>query len=71
MYQKIPDDIIPAERLYKVTYVNSFDVDFCLLLREIISATLDDMKDSSLEVESNIIALKQMKKRSDKGNIKE
>jgi hypothetical protein len=34
VYQKIPNDIRPAERLAKVTYANAFDVDLCLLLRE-------------------------------------
>jgi hypothetical protein len=52
MYQKIPNDIKPDERLANVTYVNSFDADFCFILREIRSTTLDDMQDSSLEVES-------------------
>jgi hypothetical protein len=41
------------------------------LPREIRSTTLVDMKDSTLEVESNIIASKQLKKRSDKGKQKE
>jgi hypothetical protein len=50
MYQKIPDDIRPAERLAKVTYANAFDVDFCLLLRERRSATLVDMQDSTLKL---------------------
>jgi hypothetical protein len=62
MYQKIPKDIRSIERLAKVTYVNAFDVDFCLLLKERRSATLLDMQDSSLEVESNIIASEQLKK---------
>jgi hypothetical protein len=70
MYQKIPDDIRPTERLEKVTYANAFDVDFCLLLRERRSTTLVDMQDSTLEVESNILASEQLKKRSDKGKIK-
>jgi hypothetical protein len=71
MYQKIPNDIRIVERLAKVTYANAFDDYFCFLLREIRSATLDDMKDSTLEVESNIIASKQLNKRSDKGKKKE
>jgi hypothetical protein len=71
MYQKIPNDIRPAERLAKVTYATSFDVDFCLLLRERKSTTLVDMQDSTLEVESKILASEQLKKRSDKGKLKE
>jgi hypothetical protein len=63
MYQKIPDDTKPTKRLAKVTYANAFDADFCLLLRERRSSTLADMEDSFLEVESNIIASEQLKKR--------
>jgi hypothetical protein len=71
MYKKIPDDIRSVERLAKVTYANVFYANFFLLLRERRSTTLDDMKDSSLEVESNIIASEQLKKRSNRGKIKE
>jgi hypothetical protein len=56
MYQKIPNDIRRVERLEKVTYDNAFDIDFHLLLRERISSTLVDMKYSTLEIESNILA---------------
>ena len=56
MYKKIPNDIRPTERLAKVTYDNAFDADFCLLLRERRSTTLVDMQDSTLEVESKILA---------------
>jgi hypothetical protein len=71
MYQNIPNDIRKYERLAKVTYSNSFHVYFFLLLRERRSTTPDDMQDSSLEVESNILASKQLKKRSYKGYQKE
>jgi hypothetical protein len=70
MYKKIPDDIRQDERLAKVTYANAFDSDFCFLLRERRSSTLVDMKDSTLEVESNILASEQVKKRLDKGKVK-
>lgn len=43
MYQKIPTEIKPAHRLAKVTYANSFDAKFCLLLRERISVTIANM----------------------------
>ena len=71
MYQKIPDDIRPVERLSKFTYANAFDANFCFLIRERRSTTLVDMQDLALEVESNILASEQLKKRSYKGNIKE
>jgi len=71
MYQKIPADIKPIERLAKITYANSFDVDFCLLLRERRSTTLDNMQDTTLEVESNILAAYSLKKRADRSKQKE
>ena len=33
MYSKIPAEIKPIETSAKVTYVNSFDIEFSLLLR--------------------------------------
>lgn len=71
MYQNIPADIKPTERLAKITYANSFDADFCLLLRERRSTTLANMQDADLEVESNILAADSLKKRFDKGKQKE
>ena len=43
MYGKIPTEIKPAETLEKLTYVNAFDADFSLLLRERRSPTLANM----------------------------
>ena len=43
MYGKIPTEIKAAETLEKLTYVNAFDADFSLLLRERRSPTLANM----------------------------
>ena len=67
MYHKIPDDIRPLERLAKLTYANAFSHDFCLLLRERKATTLQDMQDAAIEVESNLLASEQLKKRFEKG----
>ena len=60
MYSKIPTEIKPTEASAKITYVGAFDLDFCLLLRERRSATLSQMQDSALEVESNILATNRL-----------
>jgi len=61
MYSKIPAEIKPTENSTQITYENSFDSDFCLLLRERSSATLSLMQDVALEVESNILASHKLK----------
>jgi hypothetical protein len=50
MYSKIPAEIKPSDASAKITYSNSFDSEFCLLLRERRSPTLSLMQDASLEV---------------------
>jgi len=54
-------DIKPTERLAKITYANSFDVDFCFLLRERRPPSLASMQDASLEVESNIYVVENLR----------
>lgn len=71
MYQKIPPEIKPTERLAKITYSNAFDAEFYLLLRERLSSTLTNMQEATLEVESNIMAADSLKRRSDRGKQKE
>ena len=56
MYSKIPAEAKPTPTSTKLTYANAFDSDFYLLLRERRCATLADMQDATLEVESNIMA---------------
>jgi hypothetical protein len=61
MYNKIPTEIKPFEASAKITYASAFDPDFCLLLRE-RATTLAHMQDAVMEVESNILAIDQLRK---------
>ena len=64
MYGRIPAEIKPYETSTKLTYANSFDHDFSLHLRERRLVTLLNMQKSTLEVESNILALNRLKEHS-------
>jgi hypothetical protein len=61
MYNKIPAEIKPSEASAKITYASAFDPDFCLLLRERRATTLAQMQDAAVEVESNILAVDQLR----------
>jgi len=61
MYSRIPAKIKPSETSVKLTYANSFDHGFSLLLRERKSVSLQNMQDAALEVESNILASNKLK----------
>ena len=49
----------------KLTYVNSFDVEFSLLLMERRANTLVNMQEATLEVESNLMASNKLRGNSD------
>jgi len=49
-----------------ITYVNAFDSQFWLLLRERICASLTDMQNAAFEVESNIIAIERLEDNADR-----
>jgi hypothetical protein len=66
MYGKIPNEIKPSETSAKISFVNAFDVEFSLLLRERRDTTLSLMQDSAIEVESNILAADKLKSRNDR-----
>ena len=66
MYSKIPAEVNPTPTSAKLTYANAFDSDFCLLLRERRCATLADMQDATLEVESNIMVAEKLKSHDDR-----
>lgn len=66
MYSKIPAKVKPTPTSAKLTYANAFDLDFCLLLSERRCATLADMQDATLEVESNIMAAEKLKNHADR-----
>jgi hypothetical protein len=61
MYNKIPTEIKPTETYAKITYASDFDLEFCLLLRERRATSLAHMKDATLEVESNILAVEKLR----------
>ena len=61
MYSKIPTDTSA-----RITYVNSFNSNLCLLLKERRSASLSLMQDAAIEVESNIVASQKVKGKIDK-----
>jgi hypothetical protein len=61
MYNKIPAEIKPSEASAKITYANTFDPDFCLLLRERRATTLAHMQDAVVEVESNILVVDRLR----------
>ena len=56
MYSKIPTEIKPTDTSARITYANTFDSEFCLLLKERRFCSLSLMQDATLEVESNILA---------------
>ena len=64
MYSKISAEIKPIETSAKLTYENSFDVEFYLLLRERRGNTLVNMQEASLELESNFMAAHKLKSRA-------
>jgi hypothetical protein len=49
----------------KVTFVGAFDPDFSLLLRERRSVDLTKMQDDSLEIESNMMASRKIKAKTE------
>jgi hypothetical protein len=64
VYNAIPAEVKPLPRDTQLRYVDSFESDFLLLLREQISATLDDMMTDSIEVEVNLMSSGKMKSNS-------
>jgi hypothetical protein len=66
MYNKIPAEIKPSEASAKITYASAFDPDFCLLLRERRATSLANMQDAALEVESNVLAVNRLRRKSDR-----
>ena len=73
VYHSIPADIKPLVGATKIHYVDYFENDFSLLLRERKSYSLPNMLNDALEVESNMMACGKMKHKieTDKRKIKE
>ena len=65
MYTKIPAEIKPSETSTKLSYANSFDVEFSLLLRERKTVTFINMQETTLEVDSNLLASSKLKDKSE------
>ena len=63
VYNSIPADIKPSPGAAKIHYVDAFDNDFALLLRERNSNTLAAMFTDALEVEANMMACRKIKPR--------
>jgi hypothetical protein len=70
MYNKIPDEIKPSEASAKMSYASAFGPDFCLLLRERRAASLAQMQDAAIEVESNVLAADRLRNEADVGRRK-
>jgi hypothetical protein len=70
MYNKIPTKIKSTETFAKITYASSFDPKFFLLLREIRATSLVHMQDTTLEVESNILAVDKLRSKADRDRRK-
>jgi hypothetical protein len=66
MYNKIPTEKNPSEASAKITYSSSFDPNFCLLLRERRATTLTHMQNATVEVESNILVVDQLRNKDDR-----
>ena len=66
MYRKIPAEVKPTRNSAKLNYANAFDSNLCLLLRERRCASLTEMQDAALEVESNIMAAEKLKGHADR-----
>lgn len=70
IYNALPAQCKPPERMAKLHYAKGFHDDFVLLLRERRSTTLVDMMDV-IEVEVNLMASKKGKYRFDNKKVKE
>jgi hypothetical protein len=68
MYNKIPAEVKPSQPATKVTFVGAFKPDFALLLRERWGATLTQMQDDVVEIESNMMVSGKLKARIETGN---
>jgi hypothetical protein len=56
LYSKIPAEVNPSQPAAKFTFVGALDFDFSLLLRERRAATLTEMQDNVIDIESSMMA---------------
>jgi hypothetical protein len=66
VYNSIPTEFKPPPGATQLRYVDSFNNEFSLLLREIRSNTLDDMMSDTIEVEVNMMASGKIKHNLDR-----
>ena len=60
MYNRMPAEVRPTPTSAMLTYANTFNSQFCLLLRERRCTSLADMQSAAFEVEANIIAAERL-----------
>ena len=70
-YDFILADVKPPLRAAKQHYVDAFDSNFTLLLRERICVSLIDMMDDGIEVEVHLLASNKTKQRNETKRVKE
>jgi hypothetical protein len=68
LYNKIMVEVKPSQPVAKVTFAGAFELDFPLLLRERRGATLTQMQDDAIEIESNMMASGKLKTKVEMGN---
>ena len=59
IYNSLPAQCKPPERVAKLHYAEAFDDEFALFLRERRSATLADMMNDAIEVKINMMSSKR------------
>ena len=60
-YNSISSEVKPPPMTAQLRYVDSFENNFCLLLRETRSTSIDDMMSDAIEVEVNLMASGKIK----------
>ena len=70
-YESIPVDVKPLPRAAKLHYVDAFDSEFTLLLRERRYTSLENMMQDAVEVEVNLSTSNKTKQRADNRRVKE
>jgi hypothetical protein len=68
LYNKILAEVKPSQPTTKVTFTEAFEPDFALFLTERQGATLTQMQDDVVEIESNMMASGKLKSRIETGN---
>jgi hypothetical protein len=69
-YNSIPAEVQPPPGVAQLRYIDSFDSDFSLLLRERRSTNLDTMMSEEIKVEVNLMASGKIKHNFNRGGRK-